>query len=243
MSDTNDPFLVNSRLGITSVLRALMAHKALIHAHLGRQNQAIITTVLDVDTEQERFIIDAAPDDTFNQKLTQASMIHFDALVEKIRVQFNTAHAEPYMFEQRSALRLPYPDALRRLQRRDHYRIDIPVSMPLLCEIPVTDKSTPLKLTAKNISFGGVALADSEQAITDGAGSVIRQCVFELDDVGTVVTDLVIRRISDQSTGDANPVRVIACEFSHPSTANDILIQNYIGRLERLLNARRRGFD
>lgn len=243
MSDSNDPFLVTSHLGITSVLRALMLQKTLIHMHIERQGQAIITTVLDIDTDQARLVVDAAPDDTFNQRLAQANQIHFDALVDKIRVQFNTGQAKPYTFERRSALWLPYPDSLRRLQRRDNYRIDIPVSMPLLCEIPVKGQPKPLTLTARDISAGGVALIDPDHAITHDPGSVMRQCSFDLGDVGTVVTNLAIRRISDQAVGEAKPVRVVACEFLHPSASDSILIQNYIGRLERWLNARRRGFD
>lgn len=242
MNDTNDPFLVTSQLGILSVVRSLIAQKTLVHMRLDRNSEAIITTVLDVDTEQERIIVDAAADDAFNRRLGQANLIHFDALVDKIRVQFSTGPAQQLSFDQRNAFSVPYPEALRRLQRRDHFRIDIPVSMPLFCEIPVKGGS-PLMLPVKDISAGGVALQDPKNLVADSAGAQLKQCVFELDDVGTVTVNLRIQRISEQTSGDAKPTRIIACQFDSPTAQHNIMVQNYIGRLERLLNARRRGFD
>lgn len=242
MNDSDDPFLVTSTLGITSLLRALMMQKILVHMRLDRHDQAIITTVLDVNPEQEHIIVDAAEDATFNERLTRTGTIHFDAQVDKVRVQFSTSQARSQLFEDRNALCLPYPDALRRLQRRNHFRIDIPVSMPLFCDVSV--KGGPaLRLPVKDISAGGVALLDPGEAVTDENGDVLRRCSLELTDVGTVVTNLKIKRISKKTQSDSGAVRVIACEFDHLSAPGNIMVQNYIGRLDRLLNARRRGFD
>lgn len=242
MSDSDDPFLVTSPLGIKSVLRTLMVQKSLVHMRLERHSQAIITTVLDVSSDQSQIVVDAATDANFNQRLIQAPEVHFDAQVDRVRVQFQTGQAQPYMYDQRDAFLLPYPEALRRLQRRDHFRIDIPVSMPLFCNIPLKDKKVAT-LAVKDISAGGLALLDHNEDITDIVGAPLRQCSLDLDDVGTVVVNMRIRRISNQLLGNAKPVRVVACEFDHPATADVIMIQNYIGRLERMLNARRRGFD
>lgn len=242
MNNTDDPFLITSRLGITSVLRALMTQKTLVHMRPARTGQAIITTVLDVDPDQEHIIVDAAEDATFNERLARTGTIHFDAQVDRIRVQFSTSQASHQVFENRDAFRFPYPDALRRLQRRNHFRIDIPVSMPLICDVRIKGGHT-LMLSVKDISAGGLALLDPGKDVTDGVGDVLRRCSLDLDDAGTVVTDLKIRRISDPQTTDSATARVVACEFHHLSAPGNIIVQKYIGRLDRLLNARRRGFD
>lgn len=242
MSDSDDPFLVTSPLGITSVLRALVAQKTLIHMRLERNSQTIITTLLHIDSDQGRMIVDAAADDVFNQRLTKTEKVYFDAQIDRIRVEFHTGQATPCTFENREAFWIPLPDALRRVQRRDHYRIDIPVSAPLFCEVR-NNGDLVATLPVKDISAGGLALLDRNEEVKETEGSQLRQCVLELDDIGTVIVNLKIRRISNQLLGDAKPVRVIACEFDRPSPPNVIMIQNYIGRLERMLNARRRGFD
>lgn len=242
MNNSDDPFLVTSSLGITSVLRALKKNKAMVHMRLDRYPQAIITTVLDFDPEQQHIIVDAADDDAFNQRLNHANAIHFDGQVDKIRVQFSTGPASNQIFENRSALRLSYPGTLRRLQRRDHFRIDVPVSIPLYCEIPVKGKPA-LILPVKDISAGGIAMLDHHDAVTDAQGATLRQCQLELGDVGVVVSNLKIRRIGKQAINESAAARVIACEFDQLSAPGSIIIQNYIGRLERFLNARRRGLD
>jgi len=242
MNDSDDPFLITSSLGITSMLRALMTQKTLVHMRPDRNDQAIITTVLDVDPEREHIIVDAAEDAAFNERLTRTGTIHFDAQVDKIRVQFSTSQASYQIFDDRDAFRLPYPVALRRLQRRTHFRIDIPVSMPLICDVRIKGGHT-LMLPVKDISAGGLALLDPGQDMIDGIGDVLKRCLLDLDDVGTVVTNLKIKRISNPPIGDSTAVRVVACQFENLSASGNIMVQNYIGRLDRLLNARRRGFD
>ena len=242
MSHSDDPFLVTSPLGIRSILRTLVVQKTLIHMRLERHGQAIITTLLHVDDAHDHLIIDAAADATFNQRIAQAPRLHFEAQVDQIRIQFHTNAAIPCVFEQRDAFQLPYPDALRRIQRRDHFRIDIPVSAPLFCTIP-QKKDPDLVLPVKDISAGGIALLDREERMTQSEGSVLRQCVLDLDHVGPVTINLRIRRIEDRILGDDKATRVVACEFEALDRSDGIKIQNYIGRLERMLNARRRGFD
>lgn len=241
MSNSNDPFLVTSRLGITSVLRDLMTQKALLHLRLDKHGPTIITTVLAVDTDGGKLVVDAA-DDTFNQRLQQARELHCDAQLNRIRIQFSTGRAQALTFEQRPAFWLPYPESLLRLQRRRHFRIDIPASTPLFCELPVKE-GQPLTLAVKDISAGGIALFDPDQKISGTPGDRLRQCVLELDGIGTVVIDLAIRRISTQVMGNTQGSQIIACEFDALPPQEGIMIQNFIGGLDRLLNARRRGFD
>lgn len=242
MIDSDDPFLVTSQLGIKSVLRALVVQKTLVHLRLEQHGQAIITTLLDVDADLNRVVIDAAANPDFNARLLRAPRLHFDARVDQISVQFHTGQATQCLFEQRDAFSLPYPDALRRLQRRENFRIDIPVSTPLFCEIPIKGGKNVV-LPVKDISAGGVALLDRNEDFPLTEGALLKQCTFELDGVGTVTLNLRIRRVSNQVLGDWTFTRIIACEFVYPAQGDAIMIQNYIGRLERMLNARRRGFD
>src|SRR5690606_10979837 len=117
-----------------------------------------------------------------------------------------------------------------------------PVSMPLICDVRIKGGHT-LMLPVKDISAGGLALLDPGKDLTDGVGDVLRRCSLDLDDAGTVVTDLKVRRISDPQIAGSATARVVACEFHNLSAPGHIIVQKYIGQLDRLLNARRRGFD
>lgn len=240
--DFNDPFLVTSALGIKSVLRSLMKQKTLVQMHLDNDSRTIITAVLDVDAGQNQFIVDAADDDNFNRRLAAVDKIYFKAQIDGVSVQFRCSKATPIEFDNRPAFLLPFPDQLRRLQRRNHYRIDIPVSTPLFAQIPVMGGRI-LQIPVRDISAGGVALLDQKFELDVTVGAWLHNCTFDLDDLGTITTNLNVRRINEQKQADAKPVHVVACEFDHPGAAEGIMVQNYIGRLERMLNARRRGFD
>lgn len=242
MNDAVDPFLVSSPLGITAVLRSVAAQKSLVHMRIDGHERALITTVLHVDQESRCIMVDASSDEVFNKRLGSAQAVHFDAMVDKIHVLFSTGQATAQPFEGRSAFRVPYPDSLRRMQRRENYRVDIPVSWPLLCQITASPGQS-IQLRVKDISASGVALLDPEPLLNVTPGTIFQACQLDLGDLGTLTTGLQVSRVHKEAAGDAKPVRVVACEFVALPAAGSVMLQNYIVRLERKLNARRRGFD
>lgn len=214
-----------------------------MHMRMAAVEQALITAVLDVDPEAGDLIVDAAADDSFNRLLARPGNVHFSASLDKVRIQFAVdGPATAQDFEGRAALRLPFPDSLQRIQRRDHYRIDIPVRSPLLCQIRIPG-GRMVTLKAKDLSAGGIALFDPDSALDVTPETRLSECRLDLDDLGEAYTDLTVRRVGTETVTDARPARVIACEFANPSPIDANMIRNYLGRLERMLNARRRGFD
>src|SRR5699024_10981172 len=99
--------------------------------------------------------------------------------------------AQTIMHDGRQALQFPFPHALRRIQRRDHFRVDIPVSAPLWCQVPASEKTTET-LRVKDISAGGLALFDPETLVDAGVGSRLEACTLELPDIGTITFTLTV---------------------------------------------------
>jgi hypothetical protein len=64
-----------------------------------------------------------------------------------------------------------------------------------------------------------------------------------LPEVDTVVTNLRIVRAQDDVLPDGKERRQVGCAFVQLPNAMQILVQHYIGVLERNLNAKRRGFE
>lgn len=243
MNDPDDPFLITSRLQIAALLRNMARKNVLLHMRMAEHGQALITTLLDVDPDHNALVVDAASDEAFNERIGRTQAVHFDATVERVKVQFSVAGpASAQLFDARAAFRLPFPEALRRIQRRDHYRIDIPVTHPLVCAIPTPSQGT-VALRAKDISAGGIALLDPASELDTTAGTRYPDCELHLSDTETLAVGLAVRRVSMETVSDARPTRVIACQFLGLQGPGHIAVQHYIGRLERMLNARRRGFD
>lgn len=243
VDDDSDPFLVRSQQGVKSNLRAIVEQGSLLHMRLRPQPESLVTTLLQTDPDNNRIVVDASADNIFNKRLLAASEIQFNTVVDSVRIQFFCAGpAREVVYDGRPAFELALPHTLRRIQRRDHFRIDVPVSDPLWCEITSHGRD-PEALKVKDISVGGIALFDPTTLVEATPGTRLHNARLELPGLGTVAFSLIVRRISIISMpGDAT-MRILACQFGGLSPGDDIMIRNYIGQLERMLLARRKGFD
>lgn len=238
-----DPFLVGSHKGVLTNLRAMVQQGSLLHMRLKNRPQALVTTLLDIDPYDDHITVDASADEAFNNRLLSSGEVQFNTVLDGVRVQFECqAPARKVLHDAREALQFPFPHVLRRIQRRDHFRIDIPVSTPLWCEVPVDGKQTE-SLRVKDISAGGVALFDPDTRVDAITGTRLRACEIKLPDISTIQFDLTVRRVGTTSVPGGVATRILACQFEALSPSHEIMVRNYIGQLERMLLARRKGFD
>lgn len=244
MSDSEDRFLVTSKVGIANTLRSMAKQNTMVHVSKAGTDSGKISAILDVDTKKNVFILDYTSDKLFNQHLTRPGNIHFNASVDNVKVQFSLPDAARIIkFEDRPAFELNIPYEIHRIQRREHFRIEIPISYDVnLVAQDNTKKTHTFKL--RDISAGGLAVFDPEDKLPDAEiGKEYKNCNLVLEELGTVKTDLIVRRVSNQGANPEKQIKVVACEFSNMSNADQIIVQNFIGRLERQQNARLRGFD
>lgn len=244
MSDSKDPFLVTSKVGIANSLRSMAKQNTMVYVSKAGSDTGKISAILDVDTNRGVFILDYTSDKAFNQQLTRPGNLHFNASVDSVKIQFSLRDsARTIQFEGRPAYELKIPEEIYRIQRRQHFRIEIPVSS----NVQLTTKDNANKVVSfklRDISAGGLALFDTEDILTDAEiGKEYKDCTLLLEELGQVKTNLIVRRVSFQGANPDKKIKVVACEFSDMSNYDQITVQNYIGRLERQQNARRRGFD
>jgi len=242
----DDPFLIASELEIRSVLRSIQRHASLLRMYMrGNPDQSIMTTILALDDENQRFIVDCSSDAELNARLVASPAVVFDTQVDHVNIHFVGDNLESCMHDGLPALSVPYPKTLRRLQRREFYRVDIPVGEPLSCTIPVTEPGKPPRravVRMKDISLGGVALLDTEGQLPHQSGITFKDAVLSLPETGEVTVDLVVLRVHTEILPNKKEVVEFGCRFDGISKADSMLVQHYIGRLERRLNAKRRGF-
>ncbi|RTZ39977.1 flagellar brake protein [Candidimonas sp. SYP-B2681] len=243
--DEDDPFLVTSSLEILSVLRSIESRRALLRMHVEGREVAIITTILEIDAASNSFIVDNSADEDFNRRITSAELVNFDTNIDKVRIQFSTAQVTGCMQDGMPALRVPIPDSLQRIQRREYYRVDIPVSNRASATFTIRDDKgeRTVKFELKDISAGGISVFDNTHVLDNALGTLYRDCRIELPEAGVVVTDLMIMRSLDEILLNGKESRLIGCRFFELSNPMNFIVQQYIGKLERKLNAKRRGFE
>jgi c-di-GMP-binding flagellar brake protein YcgR len=245
MNPPQDPHLVTSSLEILAILRSIEQSKALLRMQVEGRPMAFVTTILGVHASEGSLTVDNSADDDFNERIFKAEHVLFETNLEKIRVSFTAQQIQPCLYENRPAFQLPIPQTLRRVQRREYYRVDTPVSAPALCTLTRAVNGQPEKITlpVKDISAGGLSLLDPEHLLSDKAGALYKDCMIELPDTGKIVASLRIARVQDMALPNGEKTRLLGCGFVNLPNAMQILVQHYIGQLERKLNAKRRGYE
>lgn len=245
MDDTDERYTVSSRLEIQSLLRDAQKKNALLRMHVKGRSAAIITTILDIEGDTGSLVVDNSSDEGFNQRIVSADTVSFETLLDKVRVIFSSNQVSACMHDNRPALRLPIPDSLTRIQRREFYRVETPVTNPPRCTFMFELPKGPgrVSLEVRDVSAGGICVLDNQHQLDNAKGTLYPACELSLPDVGQVITDLRIVRSVDEEGVNGKERRLLGCKFVALPSPMQMRVQHYIGMLERRLNAKRRGFE
>lgn len=242
-TENQSPYQVESRREILALLRGFKEKAQLISMIINNGSEAFITSVLAIDDTNNQLIVDSAPDNMANQRVIEAPNVFFDGLLDKISIQFSSSKLQKTQFEGRPALQLPIPTSVIRLQRRENYRINTPVSTPIRCIIPIEIEGSleRAKFSLVDISCGGVALLDDRRLLEITVGKVYDECEVDLPTIGVIETQLEIRNSQELTLLNGKTTRRIGCAFKNLSNRTLTTVQRYIMKLERERNARLTG--
>ncbi|MEQ1663004.1 MAG: flagellar regulator YcgR PilZN domain-containing protein [Thiobacillus sp.] len=231
-------YRIENRGEILSLLRNLRTRKCLINvAPGGSVEYSSVTTLLQLaDGGRARsFIIDCAARDITNQRLC-SSPLHFSASLDGIRINFTTPAASACEFESLPALRVSLPEQLFRLQRRDYFRIPLPITHPVLCRIPRRD-CTPAEIVTTaviDLGCGGIALSDDNLAFTPEIGTLLPDCQLRLpDDDHPLSVMLEVRNLAQFTLRNGALRQRIGCRFVGLPQAAAARLQRYVMQIEQ----------
>jgi c-di-GMP-binding flagellar brake protein YcgR len=238
------PYRVRSRREIVSVLRGVGQRNQLVRLQTKNGGDSAVTSVLYVDDANDMVIIDAAPSALTNQRILESDEIAFETVLENIRILFFASSAESCEFEDRPALKIAIPEILVRLQRREFYRVAVPVSSQVQCTIPVPGENGEIEksvvLPLFNVSAGGIALVGDKAQLDPAFNTVYENCRIDLPG-GAVVVALQFRNSHEIALASRKEIRRLGFKFVDPSNAVSAAVQRYITKLEREQNARKTG--
>lgn len=241
--DDDDPFSVTSPLEIRALLKSLMKRAVLVRMHIKGTDASILTTVLDINPDTNAVIIDVAKDQGFNRQVTRAHDVAFDAMLDGVRVQFHSAGITMTEHHGLPALSMPMPGKVLRIQRREAYRVEVPVANPAQCRFFDPDGKPGATLQVRDVSAGGLSLFDPMKQLDNTIGTLFDDCELVLPDVGTAKISLRLVRSSDETLPNGKEQRVFGVRYFNTSKPVQFMIQQYITAIERRQNARRRGFE
>jgi c-di-GMP-binding flagellar brake protein YcgR len=234
---------VESRREIVALLRQIADKNQLIRMLVHGEADVCVTTILEVDLDNQCIILDRSINREQNTRIVAAQRVGCETTLDKIRILFKLAGLRDTSFEGRPALAADLPATLIRLQRREYYRMETPVSNPVhvLVPMPAELGGGSHVFPLADISCGGIAILDNKLLLGDDIGQFFTGCRIELPEIGPVTTALQVRNLLDLTLLNGKTNRRVGCEFVDISRGNMANVQRYITRLERERNARLAG--
>lgn len=238
-------YIVESPLEIAALLRSMQRKATLLTAFFDEGRDFILTAVADVVPERDQVVLDQGSDPAANLRALASEHLVLVAHHERIKVQFTGHGLQRIAFGARDAFSLAFPQTLLRLQRREYFRLAVPVSRPVQCVIPLSGRGANEKaeLTIVDISCGGVAVVDLRDGQGLERGTLLRDCRIRLPEIGEVKTDLFVHSSFEVTLSSGLKRQRAGCEFAGILETDRNRIQRYIHQVERQGKALLSGLD
>ena len=191
---------LHSRAEILFLLRTIQKRKLLVNLDLPGSRQIIVTSVLAVDEVKNTLILDSARGDALNHQLMSGEGAEFITQLDGVSISFATGPVALFDYEKLPALRIALPKSLIRLQRREHFRVPMPLANPVKCIVPSTSEEDTDPITAHivDIGCGGVAIAETGGRLGTETGRILPGCQLLLPETDTIITTTLEVRNSAQ---------------------------------------------
>ena len=227
-----DKFRVDSNIEIIYILRSMMKANALATLTFGNSDGFILTNIIDIDLKHRKVIFDYGTDQASNRCALKADKFNVFTLLNRIEIQFVCSDIEKIKFEGKSAFRARIPECLLRLQKREHYRIDIPADRRLMCKVPLPEGGYA-EVVLHNISRAGLAFLDPDHKVNFESGVDYQGCLLDLPGIGAIKLNLQVKSVSEiTQRGGVRCLRA-GLQF-HEDTEERVLsmIQRYVMQLQ-----------
>lgn len=232
-------YLVRDPRSIVQILRQMADKRALFSVIIRSPQQSFVSTILEVDADAQAALLDVSPDTSLTQRVLDAPSITCLTRLDGIRIQFDLQLATKTTFEGAPALRFALPDQILRLQRRESYRLPVPINNPSICRIsfPLPEGQTQTEeLRVLDLSNDGLALLltkDLAQQLGFHANQVLDKCELLLPEFPPMPVVLRIRNQFDIQTANGVRNQRLGCAFVDLANKASTNIQRYIFKIER----------
>ncbi len=227
----DERFMLTSPTAISNVLLDLSKRPDILTAYFNHGKEYILTAVLAVMPERNLLVLDYGADDKLNQRLLDYGRAVCVTKHDNISIKFGCNILQRAKFQERQALAATLPETLFRQQRREFFRVSLPLVNVVKCHVPQAEQDD-LVLNVVDISCGGVGLLDPRRQFNPELGTLLQGCRIELPDTGTLQLDLVVRNSFLQAQNDGSQIRRIGCAFAGLGVDKNSIIQRYIHRVQ-----------
>ncbi len=202
-----------------------------VSVYYGGAGQFVLSMLLDRSADGTRLVFDTGSVEGANEALLRAQRLLFVAAPDGIKVQFSTGPARRIEYGGGAAFVTAPPTELIRLQRREAFRVLMPLKGPT-CTALIEGKRVSLEVY--DLSVAGIGF-DMDVALPVLAlGHRIDLLELDLPDIDPLVLACEIRHVTrtQSNYGDKERWR-IGARFEGIGPALQARIQRYLVKVER----------
>jgi len=215
---------------IMQKLRQLGKKHSLLTLHFN--DQTMLSTVVDVLADKNLLVLDYGGNEELNQKLLKHDRAVIKTDYNGITAQFSIKAIKKARLQGKPSFACPLPESVLWVQRREFYRVKIPLSEVVNCEIIHGDNHRAV-YPVLDISVGGIALFDRNEELELEPGNTFQNCKLTLGEHDSAFIDLEIRNIIPLNPEEPSEGRRCGCAFINISGDFEISVQKFINLVDQ----------
>ena len=233
LSDKDAEHLITAAKEIEFMLRSMAEHGTRVAVYYGDASYFFLSTLLGVDKNGVWF--EQSPNSTENKRAAESDDLVLVSSHLQAKVQFAADHVNIAEYGSYPAFYLPLPKSIYRLQRRDFFRLQAPISEPLRCSVAAENAAAKKihGLVVMDISVGGVGLACTESGIEIAPGDFYEHCQIDLPGIGTISGTLEVKNLVVSTSPSGRTHKRAGCEFKKLDAKSANLLQRYVTKMQR----------
>ena len=139
---------------------------------------------------------------------------------------------ERALFGKRRAFAVALPDKYIRLQRREFFRLVLPMTRRPPCRVKLGPQEQEFMFSVIDIGIGGVGLESPATSLPLAIGETMKGALIDLKGATVMRLDLEVRYLGQLARG-SRQVGHVGCRFASLSAAQEHEIQKFITQVQR----------
>jgi c-di-GMP-binding flagellar brake protein YcgR len=229
-------FAVQSSTEILFLLRAIQKRNLLVNLDMPGSRQIVVTSIIGVNKANNSLILDSARGDALNHELMSGKGAEFITQLDGVSITFSTGPVTLCEHEKMPALRIAIPKSLIRLQRREHFRVPLPIARPVKCIVPAHGDGDGDSITAHivDIGCGGIAIAETGGRLGTESGRILPACRLLLPETDVIDTSLEVRNSAQKRLLNGAFQTRLGCKFIDLPNDMAATLQRFVMNIERV---------
>lgn len=232
IDESVESYTITFRREIIFYLRQLINDGDQVSISFNEGQDTLLTVLLDVDDERGLLYFDWGSSDETNRRLLKSERNFFVANPQGVRNQFMTGAPRETSYENRRAFVVSLPERYVRLQRREFFRLVLPITQRAPCTLPHPEGGQAMVLEIVDIGIGGIGLNIPKLDFPLQYGQVIEKARIALKGQPPFDLPLEIRHVISITKG-TKVLEHVGCAFVKLSASQENVIQKFMSNIQR----------